>query len=191
MIKRIILLLGLLLIFLCGVWVASYYYGKDRMRPEEQSVILLEQIKKVSKLVTVEGHFVEYYDYTEPKHTLVYWPSYSTIALSYQPKRPNYASGQKCWLATTLNKCKSMLFRTNKSFISPIFHDLILLRSIMKLINLTMKRRFFRPLESADYVRIDKGAQEKIRELAMTSELIDSAKAQGNDMATTHRIFGN
>ena len=54
----------LLLVFIAGIWVArSWFVEKDKAGPTEQSEILLEKIRQVSKLVTIEGDFVEYYNY--------------------------------------------------------------------------------------------------------------------------------
>ena len=40
----------------------------------------------------------------------------------------------------------------------------------------------FRPLNSDDYKKIDRGAQEKIRNAALNSDLLQSARDQGNDL---------
>ena len=59
--KGILIAIAILLIFLSGMWVANSIYKSQVSTPVEQSTVLLEQIEKVTKLVTVEGHFVEYY----------------------------------------------------------------------------------------------------------------------------------
>ena len=63
--KRILWsILLFLLVFWSGVFVAKNFL-KTQETTIEDSQILLEQINKVCKLVTVEGHFVEYYDYKQ------------------------------------------------------------------------------------------------------------------------------
>ena len=181
MIKKIILLLGLLLIFLSGIWVASYFYNNDRMHPEEQSIVLLEQIEKVSKLVTVEGHFVEYYDYTEPEQ-----PWFVGPLLNYRAFLPKKAAKLRI-------QAKVLVGYDLQQMQIDAFPDELLIRisnipapDIIaiehKIDQFDNDATIFRPLESIDYVRIDKGAQEKIRKLAMTSRLIDAANEQGNEM---------
>ena len=53
-----------MLALLFGVfWGTRYYYTWDAVSEEERSTVLLERIKTVAKLVTVEGYFSEVYDY--------------------------------------------------------------------------------------------------------------------------------
>ncbi len=181
MIKKVLLSLGLLLIFLSGIWVASFYYQRDQLHPEEQSVVLLEQIEKVSKLVTVEGHFVEYFDYSEPSQ-----PWFIGLLPNYRALLPKKAAKlrvrAKVLVGYDLKAMRIEAFPDEKRIrISDIPQPGIIAieHTIDQFDN---EASIFRPLESTDYKRIDKGAKEKIRELAMTSQLADSAEAQGNEM---------
>jgi hypothetical protein len=64
--KKILPVLGLLLVFGFGFLVARYWYAaKEEKHRKEESEVLLEKIRSVAKLVTVEGYFSEIYDYED------------------------------------------------------------------------------------------------------------------------------
>lgn len=57
-------LLGLILGSILMYWIYSYYRKlKGRERIERQSTVLLERIKSVCQLITIEGEFAEIYNY--------------------------------------------------------------------------------------------------------------------------------
>ena len=56
-------ILLLALFFGAGFWVARNWMPGDNANISEDSQVLVEKIQQVSKLVTIEGSFVEYYDY--------------------------------------------------------------------------------------------------------------------------------
>ena len=65
MLRRLILLAGIIIIFLLGIWTARTFTSFFQSKKEEKATILLESIKNVSKLIAVEGYFSEIYDYKE------------------------------------------------------------------------------------------------------------------------------
>jgi hypothetical protein len=64
-------LLGLLLGVVGTLWGMTYFNKKRGVQQiEKQSVVLLEKIKSVCKLITVEGDFAEIYHYEDTKSHL-------------------------------------------------------------------------------------------------------------------------
>jgi hypothetical protein len=63
--KRIILVLFILAAFCLGIGITTWYFKKSQPNEKEEAVILMEKIKTVSKLITVEGYLSEIYDYKE------------------------------------------------------------------------------------------------------------------------------
>lgn len=63
--KKIILALALLLAVVVSFFATHYYYSWQERVVEERSQVLLEKIKTVAKLVTVEGYFSDIYDYKD------------------------------------------------------------------------------------------------------------------------------
>ena len=65
-------LLGLLLGVVGTLWGMNYFNRKKSVQQiEKQSVVLLEKIKSVCKLITVEGDFAEIYHYEDTKNHLM------------------------------------------------------------------------------------------------------------------------
>jgi len=65
MTKKVIIGIGFLFTFLLGIWVANWYFQKNAPNASEESAVLLEKVKTVTKLITVEGYFSEIYDYKD------------------------------------------------------------------------------------------------------------------------------
>jgi len=63
------ILLGIVLGTLLTYWGISFYQKKSNVQKiETQAVILIEKIKSVCKLITVEGDFAEIYHYEDTKN---------------------------------------------------------------------------------------------------------------------------
>lgn len=65
MLRRSLLLIIILFAFAAGIGLTYWYFQRMQVKTEEQATILLEKIKTVSKLITVEGYMTEIYDYKE------------------------------------------------------------------------------------------------------------------------------
>lgn len=59
-------LLVLVLAFLVGGWAAyRFFVPKPAEKPQEEATVLLEKVREVLKLTTIEGEFSEVYSYNE------------------------------------------------------------------------------------------------------------------------------
>ena len=64
--KNLLTVLALVLAFLGGIWISNISLVPKLPHKEEVSTqVLLERIEEVTKLVTVEGHISEIYDYKD------------------------------------------------------------------------------------------------------------------------------
>ncbi|MEO1514530.1 MAG: DUF4230 domain-containing protein [Bacteroidota bacterium] len=181
MIKKALIGLGLLLIFLAGMWVMSYYNYLNNIKPEEQSQILLEQIDKVAKLVTVEGHFIEYYDYNEPETPLFIGPMFNYEAL-LPKKAAKLRVRAKVLVGYDMEKISMQADNARKVITISNLPTPEIIAIDHEIDQFDNEASIFRPLNSQDYVKIDKGAQEQIRKAAYDSKLISSARQQGEDL---------
>ena len=64
MLKNTLFILLTLAVFASGAWLGARLLG-PKPRPVEESTVLLERIREVCKLTTVEGQFSEIYNYNE------------------------------------------------------------------------------------------------------------------------------
>lgn len=65
MLKRIIWIFTLLIAIALGFMTATWWFTSDAQRTEIRSQGVLEQVRKVFEVVTVEGQFSEIYDYED------------------------------------------------------------------------------------------------------------------------------
>ncbi len=63
--KRIPILIFFVLVFLSGAYLTHRYYTRESYHRTENIQVLLEKVKAVTKLITVEGYFSEVYDYKD------------------------------------------------------------------------------------------------------------------------------
>ena len=63
--RYLVFFLLILLAFGGGAWLMRYYYQLQQPNAMEEGTVLLEQINKVAKLITVEGEFSELYTYKD------------------------------------------------------------------------------------------------------------------------------
>lgn len=66
--KKISIGLALVAVFALGIFVAKKYYQVGKLSTEQDAKVLLERIKTVAKLVTVEGYFSEIYTHKDYYH---------------------------------------------------------------------------------------------------------------------------
>lgn len=65
--KNILLLLLILVIFVGGFWVSRYLTDAIGPQKIESSDMIMERVRQVNKLITIEGYFSEIYDYKDYK----------------------------------------------------------------------------------------------------------------------------
>ncbi len=65
--NSVVTLAMLIAAFSTGIWLTKCYFDKTAVHSTENSTILLEQIRQVCKLVTIEGQFAEVYEYKDFK----------------------------------------------------------------------------------------------------------------------------
>ncbi|AEE49966.1 DUF4230 domain-containing protein [Haliscomenobacter hydrossis] len=64
--RRLLLVLGFIAVFIGGFWIArSVFMPRERVVTQAEASVLLEKMKTVAKLVTVEGYFSELYNHKD------------------------------------------------------------------------------------------------------------------------------
>ena len=166
----------------------SYWYNRTNLPVEERAQVLLSQIKKVAKLVTVEGHFIEYYDYSEPESPLFIGPMLNYRALLPLKSAKLRIKG-RVLVGYDLERMQIQSFPSEKRILIQALPQAEILAIEHQIDQFDNESSIFRPLSSDDYASIDRGAQQKIRQLAEQSELMDSAKQQGNELIDLMRFL--
>nr|MBP7185061.1 DUF4230 domain-containing protein [Saprospiraceae bacterium] len=143
---------------------------KDNVVKQESADVLLEKIKYVSKLVTVEGYFSELYNYKD-YWKYDWWPFQrkalirvkAKVSAGYDLSQMKISADPKLKQITVSNLPKPQILS--------IDHDLDYY---------DISEGTFNSFTPEDYSRISGNAKKIIIEKANQSDLLAKAKAQGN-----------
>jgi hypothetical protein len=178
-INKSLLLFALVAMFAAGILLTRWYFKRQEAVVQQNGVVLLERIKQVAKLITVEGYFSEIYDYQD----------YYGYDLSFFRKKALIRVKAKVSVGYDLEKMKvtsDVATRTIRlSGIPPaeilsIEHDLDYY---------DVQEGFFNEFSTEDYDKLNASAKEFIRKKALESDLVKNATTQRNSMIETMRFM--
>jgi hypothetical protein len=164
-------LLALLALFFLGFWAArSWYRPKEKVKTEEEAIVILEKIKTVSKLVTVEGYFAELYNYKD-YYAYDWWIF------------------RKKAIVRVKAKVSAGFDLSNLSFDVRPEESLIIIKNIpdsAQIISIDHQLDYydisegtFNSFSEADYNKINQNARDFIEQKALESNLLPKASEQG------------
>ena len=176
--KRILLIGAVALAFVLGGWFV-YRYLAQPSKPTESATILLEKIRKVMKLTTVEGEFSEIYSYNEYSGYFTwFWDKKALVRVN-----ATVAAGYDL---TNLKMEADSVTHTLR--IGPLPEPQIL--SIDHTLEYyDVSTGVFTGFSPEDYNRMNQRAKDLIREQAMKSNLLPSAKEQGDQIFDVIRFM--
>jgi hypothetical protein len=177
----------LLVFFIGGIWMANYWqHQREESISRSQSTVLLEQVKKVCKLVTVEGTFTELYNDTNIRKMTIYLPLPTTWNFS---KTALLEVKGKVLVGYDLESLKVTADSVNRIItVSNLPQPEIL--SIDHEVKFTnMDESFFNGFTKEDYTRLGQNAKAMLREKAVQEKLLEEASGQGNQMLDAMRFM--
>lgn len=157
-----------LLAFVLGIFCAKLYFA-PASKPQEEATVLLEKIEAVKKLVTVEGHFSEIYNYSEYQgYFTLLWDKKALVRV-----RATVSAGYD------LEQMKfEAVPETRTLRISQLPEPKIL--SIDHTLDYyDISNGLFQSFSAEDYNRINQRAKDIIRDKATQSNLLQAAREQG------------
>jgi hypothetical protein len=155
--------------FLLGAWLTKSYYTQ-RNTTKEEATVLLEKIEAVKKLVTVEGHFTEIYNYDEYQGAFsLFWDKKALIRVKARVSAGYDLEQMQIQTIPETRTLKINVLPTPK--ILSIDHTL-------DYYDLT--QGLFTSFSPEDYNKINQKAKDMIYEQAMKSNLLIEAQNQGN-----------
>jgi hypothetical protein len=178
-INKYLLLFTLVAVFAAGILLTRWYFKRQEAVVKENGVVLLERIKQVAKLITVEGYFSEIYDYQD----------YYGYDLSFFRKKALIRVKAKVSVGYDLEKMKVTSDVATKTIhlsgippaeILSIEHDLDYY---------DVQEGFFNEFSTEDYNKLNAKAKEFIRKKALESDLIKNATTQRNSLLETMRFM--
>ena len=170
--KKLIIVLIIIAVGALVFFATSYYYTVGKVTAEEQSQVLMEKIKAVTKLVTVEGYFSEIYDYED------YW-SYD---LSPFRKKALIRVKAKVSVGYDLTKMSIEALPEQKMLIISDLPDPSIISIDHDLDYYDITEGTFNTFSEEDYTMLNKNAKDKIKQAAIGSDLFLAAETQSNNM---------
>lgn len=179
MLKKIIIGVGLIAL-LAGVFYGTrYYYTWSDVTAEETSQVLLEKIKTVAKLVTVEGYFSEVYSYED------YWK----YDIGLFQKRALIRVKGKVSVGYDLAKMDIEALPLEKTLIISNLPDPEIISIDHDLDYYDITEGTFNSFTTSDYNKMNKNAKAKIRDQAGQSDIFLAAEKQSNNMLDLIRFM--
>ncbi len=171
------ILISVLSLILGGilVYAGSSYVQKQRKNSitHQQSAILLEKIKRVCKLITVEGDFAEIYHYENTKEKL--------LKLISSKKKALVIINAKAYVGFDLTKIRMTAKDKNKTIVLASFPKPEVLSIDTNVQYYDKKDGFFNKFEAADLTELNNEAKEQIRAKVPESGLYVTAAKEALD----------
>lgn len=178
--RTILAILLAITLFLGGAWLSYRLLTKEstEKRTVEASV-LLERVREVCQLVTVEGQFNEVYHETNIREVTLYlpiptyWDFPKKALLEVQGKVLVGYNMEQVGIKLDSTAQQITLYNLPQPSILAIDHDI-------KYRNL--EESFFNSFSPEDYTQLNKNAKDVLRKKAYESGLLAEAEQQGNAM---------
>ncbi len=170
MAKRTLWIAALAAVFVLGILVTRYYYARTAVTVEEQSQVLLERVKAVSKLITVEGYFSEVYDYKD------YWG----YDFSFFRKKALIRVKAKVSVGYDLGNMRIDSDPETRRILISRLPDPQILSIDHDIDYYDITEGTFNSFTVEDYNRLNENAKNFIRQKAEQSDLFMMAEEQGN-----------
>ena len=177
--KKLLIGLALILFFGTGVYLTKKYYTWHEVQAKEQSQVLLEKVKSVYKLVTIEGHFSEVYDYED------YW------GYDFSPFRKKALIRVKAKVSVgyDLELMKIEALPEQQKIIITQLPEPAILSVDHTLDYYDITQGTFNPFTKEDYNKMNAKAKEFIVQQAEKSDLVATAKQQSNQALEMMRFM--
>lgn len=178
-INKYLILFALLAVFAGGIFLTRWYFQRTATVERENGVVLLERIKQVAKLVTVEGYFSEIYDYQD----------YYGYDLSFFRKKALIRVKAKVSVGYDLEKMQITAKPETKTIFISGIPPAEILSIEHDLDYYDVQEGVFNSFSPEDYNKLNANAKEFIRKKALESDLIKTAAVQRNSLLETMKFM--
>ncbi len=164
-------LLGLFLGAIITYWVMRYMkLQKSKDLTHTQSTILMEKIRKVWKLITVEGEFAEIYHYENTKERF--------MSMVSSKKKAVLLINAKAYVGFDLSRIKMEAITDKKTIKLTDFPDPEVLSLETDLRYYDKKEGLFNKFDSSDLTEVNVKAKDHVLEKIPESGLLDTARSE-------------
>jgi hypothetical protein len=185
--KRIFTLVALVAVFALGVIITRWFYRVEQEEIREtQSTILLDKVKDVMKLVTVEANFNELYNETRTRPVTLYLPLPSTFKFD---KKAILEVRGKVLVGYDLEKVQITADSTDRVLRLSNLPQPEILSIDHEVAFRNLEESWFNSFTAEDYTSLSANAKEVLRKKVIESQLLDRARDQGNRMIDVIRFM--
>ena len=177
--KNIINGVILLLLLALGIYAVKWWYGNDTQKTQQESTVLLEQVKAVTKLVTTEGYFSEIFSEVDTKSYFGF-PSTKKVLIKVKAK---VSAGFN--LANMKIEADHTTKTLRLSNIPP--PEIISIEPEISYYDIA--NGVFNTFTNEDYTRLNKRAVEIVREQALKSDFMGNVNEQGKRNFDSLRVL--
>ena len=164
-------LLGLFLGAIVTYWVMRYVkLQKSKDQTHAQSTILMEKIRKVWKLITVEGEFAEIYHYENTKERF--------MSMVSSKKKAVLLINAKAYVGFDLSQIKMEALTDKKTIKLTEFPEPQVLSLETDLRYYDKKDGLFNKFDSSDLTEVNSKAKDHVLEKIPESGLLDTARSE-------------
>ncbi len=165
--------------FILGILVGSLFIGAlilfyrnrfSKQKTEEQSIVLLEKIRNVSKMITVEGDFSEIMHFEDVKGVF--------LSLVTSKKKAIILANAKVFIGFDMKKIKFQSNLTNKTLILEHFPEPEILSIETDIQYYDVKGGLFNKFAAADLSELNRKVKVNIEEKIPDSDLLISAESK-------------
>ncbi len=147
-------------------WFIGYKSSFFKANTEENAQVVLQEIKKVTKLVTTEAHFAEIYDY---RHSYANWPFEKKALVKVKAK---------ALVGYDLENLSLTIDETNQRIIIEDLGNPSLLALDHDLSYYDLREGLFNTFSAEDLTKINQDAKQFIEEKVLQSEIIQASEEQ-------------
>lgn len=166
-----------LLAFGLGVMAFGWYHSRQQDElVREEATVLLERVRNVLKLVTVEGDVNELFSSTTSRKYTLYLPLPSQF--SFDKKATVEVTG-KVLVGYDLEQLDLAVDPDRRVLTVRNLPEPEILAIDHELVYRDLNESWFNSFTAEDYSKLNRRAKERLRDEALRSELIDRAREQG------------
>ena len=169
-----------LIAFLLGLWISySIFSAKETIHSESSTQVVYEEIKKVCKLVTVEGVYNERFDSLNNRSIPLFFP------LSYSAKFPKEATISvtgKILVGYNMGEMTITMDNVNKKIVLTNIPDPEVLAVDHDVTYEHLEESWFNKFTAKDFTALNKSAKDAIYKSQASEKLLADAEIEGNQM---------
>ena len=172
------MLLVVVLSFLLGMAALTLYQDRrEEQHVQEEATVLLERVRNVMKLVTVEGDVSELFSSTSSRNVTLYLPLPSQFSFD---KKATVEVRGKVLVGYDLEQLDLSIDPDRRVLTIRNLPEPEILAIDHELVYRNLDESWFNTFTAEDYSRLNRRAKERLREAALQSNLLAGAQVQGN-----------